>query len=72
MMKLRGVLFIAATAICMLMPAADAQIPRDPTPIVSKTSPADVANGKLLFEAACSGNAKLFLEYGYARMYVFL
>ena len=53
-MKLLGAFFVAATAICMLMPAADAQIPRDPTSIVSKTSPADIANGKSLYEATCS------------------
>ncbi len=53
-MKLLGAFFVAATAICMLMPAADAQIPRDPTPIVAKSSPADLANGKSLYEATCS------------------
>jgi putative heme-binding domain-containing protein len=44
----------AAMAIGMLTAAAQAQIPRDPTPVVSKTSPADVANGKNLYEATCS------------------
>jgi len=53
-MKSIGALSLAATAICMLTAAAQAQIPRDPTPIVAKTSPADVANGKLLYEATCS------------------
>jgi hypothetical protein len=53
-MKLLGAFFVAASAMCMPMPAADAQFPRDPTSIVSKTSAADIANGKLLFEAACS------------------
>jgi cytochrome c oxidase cbb3-type subunit 3 len=47
-------LFMAAAATGMLSSAAQAQIPRDPTPIVSKTSPADIANGKNLYEAACS------------------
>jgi cytochrome c oxidase cbb3-type subunit III len=53
-MKSMGALLVAATAICMLSSAAQAQIPRDPTPIVSKTSPADIANGKNLYEATCS------------------
>ncbi|MGD1211730.1 MAG: c-type cytochrome [Candidatus Acidiferrales bacterium] len=34
--------------------AAQAQIPRDTTPVVAKTSPADVAAGKVLYEATCS------------------
>jgi cytochrome c oxidase cbb3-type subunit 3 len=41
-------------AFCLLAGAAQGQIPRDPTPIVSKTSPADIAAGKDLFEATCS------------------
>jgi cytochrome c oxidase cbb3-type subunit 3 len=53
-MKSIAALFMAAAAIGMLTSAAQAQIPRDPTPIVSKTSPADIANGKNLYEAACS------------------
>jgi cytochrome c oxidase cbb3-type subunit III len=53
-MKSIGALFAAATAICMLTAVAEAQIPRDPTPVVSKTSPADIANGKNLYEATCS------------------
>jgi cytochrome c oxidase cbb3-type subunit III len=53
-MRLIGALFAAATAIAMLAAAAQAQIPRDPTPVVSKTSPADIANGKNLYEATCS------------------
>jgi cytochrome c oxidase cbb3-type subunit III len=53
-MRSIGALFIAATAMCMLTAVAQAQIPRDPTPVVSKTSPADVANGKKLYEAMCS------------------
>ena len=53
-MKSIGSVFVAAIAICMLTAAAQAQIPRDPTPVVSKTSPADIANGKNLYEATCS------------------
>jgi cytochrome c oxidase cbb3-type subunit 3 len=53
-MKSIAALFMAAAATGMLSSAAQAQIPRDPTPIVSKTSPADIANGKNLYEAACS------------------
>jgi cytochrome c oxidase cbb3-type subunit III len=53
-MKSIGALFAAATAICMLTAVTEAQIPRDPTPVVSKTSPADIANGKNLYEATCS------------------
>jgi putative heme-binding domain-containing protein len=34
--------------------ALEAQIPRDPTPVVAKTSPADVAAGKVRYEAICS------------------
>src|SRR6202034_1196636 len=41
-------------AFCLLAGAAQGQIPRDPTPIVSKTSPADIAAGKDLYEATCS------------------
>ena len=36
------------------VPAALSQIPRDPTPVVAKTSPEDVAIGKKLYEATCS------------------
>ncbi|MGA2510435.1 MAG: c-type cytochrome [Candidatus Acidiferrales bacterium] len=32
----------------------EAQVPRDPTPVVAKTSPADIAAGKVLYEATCS------------------
>lgn len=32
----------------------NAQVPRDPTPVVAKTSPADIAAGKVLYEATCS------------------
>jgi putative heme-binding domain-containing protein len=41
-------------AFCLLAGAAQGQIPRDPTPIVSQTSPADIAAGKDLYEATCS------------------
>lgn len=34
--------------------AAFAQMPRDTTPIVAKTSPQDIAAGKTLYEATCS------------------
>jgi len=45
----------AAAAFCVAVsPRANAQIPRDPTPVVAKTSPADIAAGKLLYEATCS------------------
>jgi cytochrome c oxidase cbb3-type subunit 3 len=44
----------ASAAFCLWAGAAYAQIPRDPTPIVSKTSPADIAAGKDLYEATCS------------------
>jgi cytochrome c oxidase cbb3-type subunit 3 len=53
-MRSIGAVFAAAVAIGMLTSAAQAQIPRDPTPVVSKTSPADIANGKNLYEATCS------------------
>src|SRR5579863_6111722 len=53
-MRSIGMVFAAAMAIGMLTSAAQAQIPRDPTPVVSKTSPADIANGKNLYEATCS------------------
>jgi cytochrome c oxidase cbb3-type subunit III len=52
-MKLIGAMCMAA-ACGLLAGAAQAQIPRDPTPIVSKTSPADIAAGKDLYEATCS------------------
>lgn len=45
-------LFAAALFVCAL--ATQAQIPRDPTPVVARTSPSDLANGKLLYEATCS------------------
>jgi cytochrome c oxidase cbb3-type subunit III len=44
----------AAATFSALAPPVSAQIPRDPTPIVAKTSPADLAQGKLLYEATCS------------------
>jgi outer membrane protein assembly factor BamB len=34
--------------------AANAQIPRDPTPVVAKTTPTDIAAGKTLYEATRS------------------
>jgi cytochrome c oxidase cbb3-type subunit III len=52
-MKSIGAVCVGAV-ICLLAAAAQAQIPRDPTPIVSKTSPADIAAGKDLYEATCS------------------
>jgi cytochrome c oxidase cbb3-type subunit III len=52
-MKWMGAVCVGAV-ICLLRAAAQAQIPRDPTPIVSKTSPADIAAGKDLYEATCS------------------
>ena len=45
----------AAAAICVAVsPRATAQIPRDTTPVVAKTTPVDIAAGKLLYEATCS------------------
>lgn len=43
----------AALAACACA-AVIAQIPRDPTPVVAKTSPEDIAAGKVLYEATCS------------------
>ena len=45
---------VAAAGLGVLAQAAPAQVPRDPTPVVSRNSPADIANGKLLYEATCS------------------
>ncbi len=45
---------VAALGFFAFVPAALSQIPRDPTPVVSKTSPEDVATGKKLYEATCS------------------
>src|SRR6202167_6370766 len=45
---------IAALGFFACVPVAFSQIPRDPTPVVSKTSPEDVAIGKNLYEATCS------------------
>jgi cytochrome c oxidase cbb3-type subunit III len=50
---IRG-LGVAALAFFTLVPAASAQIPRDTTPIAAKTSPADIAAGKVLYESSCS------------------
>jgi len=47
-------LYFAATILFVLAPPANAQIPRDPTPVVAKTSPADIAAGKVRFEAICA------------------
>jgi cytochrome c oxidase cbb3-type subunit III len=47
-------LCVAAVAFFALASAGLAQIPRDTTPIAAKTSPADIANGKTLYEATCS------------------
>ncbi|MBZ5696391.1 MAG: c-type cytochrome [Acidobacteriia bacterium] len=53
-MKVIRPLCVAALAFFVLASAAKAQIPRDPTPVVAKTSPEDVAMGKKLYEATCS------------------
>ncbi len=45
---------VAALAFFALALAAGAQIPRDTTPVVAKTSPADVAAGKVRYESTCS------------------
>jgi cytochrome c oxidase cbb3-type subunit III len=47
-------LCVAALGFFAFVPAALSQIPRDPTPVVSKNSPEDVAIGKKLYEATCS------------------
>jgi cytochrome c oxidase cbb3-type subunit III len=47
-------LCIAALGFFACVPAALSQIPHDPTPVVSKNSPEDVATGKKLYEATCS------------------
>jgi len=53
MKAVRAVCSCAATFfVCAL--AAQAQIPRDPTPVVAKTSATDLAQGKLFYEATCS------------------
>jgi len=39
---------------CLGRITLEAQIPRDPTPVVAKTSPTDIAAGKVLYEATCS------------------
>ncbi len=53
-MKAGWPLCVAAAIFPTLTSSASAQIPRDPTPIVAKTSPADLAQGKVLYEATCS------------------
>ncbi len=53
-MKAIRPLCVAALAFFALASAAKAQIPRDPTPVVAKTSSADIAAGKVLYEATCS------------------
>jgi cytochrome c oxidase cbb3-type subunit III len=50
---------LCVAALMLALPALgritlEAQIPRDPTPVVAKTSPADVAAGKVRYEAICS------------------
>jgi cytochrome c oxidase cbb3-type subunit III len=50
---------LCVAALMLLLPglgriALEAQIPRDPTPVVAKTSPEDVAAGKVLYESTCS------------------
>ena len=44
----------AAALLFALAPGAQAQIPRDTTPVVAKTSPADIAAGKVRYEAICA------------------
>jgi len=53
-MKAIRPLCVAALAFFVLASAAKAQSPRDPTPVVAKTSPEDVAMGKKLYEATCA------------------
>ena len=53
-MKAGRALCAAAAIFFALASCASAQIPRDPTPIVAKTSPEDLAQGKVLYEATCS------------------
>lgn len=50
---------MCAAALMLALPGLgrsmlEAQIPRDPTPVVAKTSPEDIAAGKVLYEATCS------------------
>ncbi|HEV3482244.1 MAG TPA: c-type cytochrome [Candidatus Acidoferrales bacterium] len=47
-------LCVAALGFFALALAASAQVPRDTTPVVAKTSPADLAAGKVLYESTCS------------------
>src|SRR6202046_230456 len=53
-MKTIRPLCVAALCLTAWVPAALSQIPRDPTPVVAKTSAEDVATGKKLYEATCS------------------
>ncbi len=53
-MKVIRPLCLAALGFFACVPAALSQVPRDPTPVVSKNSPEDVAIGKKLYEATCS------------------
>jgi len=45
---------VAAFVLLASGAVTQAQIPRDTTPVVAKTSPADIATGKALYEANCS------------------
>src|SRR5271154_314265 len=45
---------VAAFVLLAWGAVAQAQIPRDTTPVVAKTSPADLAAGKERYEATCS------------------
>lgn len=47
-------LCVAVLAFFALALPASAQIPRDNTPVVAKTSPSDLAAGKVLYESSCS------------------
>jgi putative heme-binding domain-containing protein len=53
-MKAIRVSCVVAAAFFVLASGAKAQIPRDTTPVVAKTTPADIAAGKALYEATCS------------------
>ncbi len=53
-MKAIAPLCAAAVGFFALALTASAQIPRDTTPVVAKTSPADLAAGKVLYESTCA------------------
>ena len=53
-MKSVSALCFAAMVPLALAPRANGQIPRDPTPVVAKTSPDDIAAGKVRYEAICA------------------